>query len=205
MSSFIRILLILPLFVIVLSLLINTEWEVSHELDIDAPPAVVWSLLADLSTYPQWNRYSPKVSGTLAVGEEVWVEAHLDDEVRQVQNFVLSIKPEQELCWGSAGWFRWLANGVRCRWLTPNEAGGTHLVHHEVMQGPLAWLVQLIYQDRIERGIQLVNESVAGRAESGMLPDERQLPPRSLSRFGLMSSIDGLGGSPTVGHGQPSW
>lgn len=154
-----------PLFVLVPSALIDTDWEVSHQIEIDAKPSVVWGLLVDLDAYSQWNRYSPSVTGTLAEGEVLVVEAHLDDEVQYVKSFVLSIKPEQELCWDTYSWFKFLANGKRCRWLTATAEGGTLLVHHEVMQGPLAWLIERLYRDRIERGLALVDESLAAEAE----------------------------------------
>ena len=157
--------LLVAVLLIAPSFLINTDWEVSHQIEIKASPANVWRFLADLESYPEWNRYSPSVTGKLAVGEVVYVEAHLDQEVRQVQNFVLSIKPEQELCWQSGDWFAHLANGVRCRWLTPTEDGGTLLVHHEIMQGPLAWLIERLYRPRIERGLALVDTSLAEYAE----------------------------------------
>ena len=145
--------------------LIDSDWEVSHEMNIDADTAIVWSLLVDIDGYSEWNRYSPSVTGSVEVGEVVWVEAHLDDEVQRVKNVVLSVKPEQELCWQSAGWYGFLARGTRCRWLSKTNSGGTLLVHHEVMSGPLAWLIERLYRERIERGIRLVDESVAGRAE----------------------------------------
>lgn len=100
------------------------------------------------------------------VGEVVWVEAHLDAEVQRVKNIVLTVKPEQELCWQSAGWYGFLARGTRCRWLSKTANGDTLLVHHEVMSGPLAWLIEWLYRERIERGIKLVDESIAERAET---------------------------------------
>lgn len=151
---------------IAMPFLIDSDWEVSHQITIAAEPSIVWSLLVDLKRYPEWNRYSPNVEGRVAVGEEVWVEAHLDNEVRRVQNTVLSVKPEKELCWQSAGWYGFLARGTRCRWLSETATGGTLLVHHEIMSGPLAWLIERLYRERIERGLKLVDESVAGRAET---------------------------------------
>jgi uncharacterized protein YndB with AHSA1/START domain len=145
--------------------LINTDWEISHEIVIKAPPESVWPWLADLKTYPQWNRYSPNVTGTLEIGSVVWVEARLGNEVRHVKNRVLSVKPEQELCWFSDAWYSFLARGIRCRWLSQTAEGNTRLVHHEVMKGPLAWLIKLIYYDRIQAGIQMVDESLAEIAE----------------------------------------
>lgn len=164
-----KILALVPLSIIlflVLCSFINTDWEVSHEVEIQASPDRVWALLSELDRYGEWNRYSPKVKGKFAVGEVVWVEAHLDNEVRQVQNFIISIVPEQELCWESADWFGRLANGRRCRWLTPTASGGTHLVHHEIMMGPLAWLIERVYRERIERGLALVDNSLAEAAEA---------------------------------------
>ena len=133
---------------------------------IAADPSIIWSVLIDLERYPEWNRYSPNVEGRIAVGEVVWVEAHLDEEVQRVQNFVLSVKPEQELCWQSADWYGFLARGTRCRWLSTTDKGETLLVHHEVMSGPLAGLIERLYRARIERGLKLVNESLAKRAET---------------------------------------
>ena len=144
---------------------VDSDWEVSHEITVAASPSVVWEVLVDLDRYPEWNRYSPIVRGRVAVGEVIWVEAHLDDEIQHVQNIVISVKPNQELCWQSTDWYGFLASGTRCRWLSAAKDGETLLVHHEVMSGPLAWLIKLIYRDRIERGLKLVDESIAERAE----------------------------------------
>jgi hypothetical protein len=50
--------------------------------------------------------------------------------------------------------------------LSKTANGDTLLVHHELMSGPLAWLIEVLYRERIERGIQLVDDSVAERAEA---------------------------------------
>lgn len=157
---------LLLVIIIVTSFIIDSDWEVSYPIAIAASPAIVWEVLTDLERYPEWNRYSPNVKGRIAVGEVVSVEAHLDNEIQYVENFVLSIKPQQELCWQSAGWYGFLARGTRCRWLSVTDNETTLMVHHEVMRGPLAWLIEWLYRDRIERGLQLVNESVADRAEA---------------------------------------
>ena len=166
-SRIIKYLLVIALLAVILSsYLADTDWEVSHTIDIDAKPSIVWGLLVDLDGYSKWNRYSPNVTGILAEGEVLVVEAHLDDEVQHVKSLVLSIKPGQELCWNTYSWFKFLANGMRCRWLTAMPDGGTRLLHHEVMQGPLAWLVERLYRERIERGLALVNNSLAAEAEA---------------------------------------
>lgn len=153
------------LLIVASTFMLDSDWEVSHQMVIEADTSIVWSLLVDLERYSEWNRYSPNVKGRAVEGEVVWVEAHLDETVRRVENIVISVKPEQELCWQSRGWYGFLARGTRCRWLSKTTSGGTLLVHHEVMSGPLAWLIEWLYRERIERGIRLVDESVAERAE----------------------------------------
>ncbi len=143
----------------------NPSWEVEHRVEISASRSQVWDVLADLENYSTWNRYSPRVVGTLKVGEVVWVESHLDNEVQHVQNFVLSIKEDSELCWQSAGWYGVLVRGKRCRWLEELSAERTLLRHHEIMSGPLAWLIERLYRDRIEAGIALADNSLAQYAE----------------------------------------
>jgi len=165
MKKVLALLLILFVSAIVFSYAVNTDWEVEHRLEIQASPATIWQLLSDFEHYPAWNRYSPKVTGKFEVGEQVTVEAHLGSRVQKVENIILSIKPEQELCWQSQDWFASLAQGLRCRWLTDQGNGRTLLVHHEVMAGPLAWLIEWIFYQRIEQGLRLVNESLAEEAE----------------------------------------
>ena len=160
-----KIMAVLALFV-AMTVIIDTDWEVSHEVTIAASPSIVWSLLINAEGYAEWNRYSPNIKGRIAEGEVVWVEAHLYNEIRLVKNRVLSVTPEQELCWQSGGWYGYLARGTRCRWLSKTANGDTLLVHHEIMSGPLAWLIEVLYRERIERGIQLVDDSVAERAEA---------------------------------------
>jgi uncharacterized membrane protein len=145
---------------------IDTDWEVSHQVVIEANSAEVWEVLVNLERYPQWNRYSPNVTGKVAVGEVVWVEAHLDNEVQRVENIVTAVKPEQELCWQSADWYGFLARGTRCRWLSTTPSGDTLLIHHEVMSGPLAWLIEWLYRQRIEQGLKLVDDSLKARVEA---------------------------------------
>ena len=143
----------------------STSWEVEHSLEIDASASVVWQLLTDLERYPDWNPYSRRVEGTLRVGEVVRVEAHLHDEVRLVDNRVTRVEVNRALCWQSLNWYRALAQGTRCRFLEPLRNGRVRLRHHEVMQGPLAGLIERLYRARIEEGLRLVDDALKQAAE----------------------------------------
>ena len=142
------------------------SWEVEHEQKIAATPATVWQVLTDLARYPEWNPYSRRVEGTLRVGERVRVEAHLGGETRFVENRVTRLEAPRTLCWESQGWYAQLARGTRCRNLETLPDGSTRLVHHEVMDGPLAWLIERLYRPRIEAGLRDEDGALAAAAEA---------------------------------------
>lgn len=58
----------------------------------------VYGVLVDLNSYPAG------VSGHMAVGEEMWVEAHLDDEIQHVRNIVTSVISSKGPCWQPTDW-----------------------------------------------------------------------------------------------------
>ncbi len=157
--------LVLVVALLVGASLASPRWEVEHRVEIAASPAVVWRVLSDLEGYADWNTYSPRVEGTLRVGEIVRVEAHLDDEVRVVDNLVTAVVPQRTLCWQSRNWYRFLAQGTRCRYLEPTGDGRTGFRHHEVMAGPLAWLIERLYRARIEGGLKTADVALKAEAE----------------------------------------
>lgn len=148
-----------------LALGLGCSWQVERSIDIDAPPAVVWQLLTDLESYSDWNRYSPSARGELRAGGVVTIEARLGEEVQQVDNLVTVLEPERSLCWHSMNWYEFLARGTRCRDLEPRP-GGTRLRHHEVMEGPLAGVVEWVYRPRIEAGLERMNGDLKRAAEA---------------------------------------
>ncbi len=140
-------------------------WETEKSLTIDAPPDRVWAVLSDLEGYASWNSYSPSARGELREGGVVTIEARLGDEVQFVDNLVTRIEPGRVLCWHSMNWFEVLARGTRCRFLEATEDGRTRFRHHEIMEGPLAGLIERIYRPRIDAGLERMNADLARAVE----------------------------------------
>lgn len=141
-------------------------WETEQSITIDAPPERVWAVLSDLDGYSSWNSYSPSARGELRVGGIVTIEATLGDEVQTVDNLVTRLEPGRTLCWHSMNWFEVLARGTRCRHLEPADGGGTRFRHHEIMEGPLAGLIEEIYRPRIDAGLERMNADLARASET---------------------------------------
>jgi hypothetical protein len=140
-------------------------WEIDHTLAIEASPDRVWRLLADFEGYASWNTYTPHVTGKLEQGAIVRSRGHLGSFQFDVNNVITELVPGRRFCWRSQNWYGFLVWGTRCRVVEPRgDAAAIH--HHELFEGPLAWLVQLGFRSRIERGIETHDRDLKRTAEA---------------------------------------
>lgn len=89
------------------------EKYIETHIDIDARPAVVWEILADIDSYPEWNPYHVEVQGELQLGSPLVVRIHKPNGTRlQIEPDVMRVLPLQELTWGGGirGIFIWRAH-----------------------------------------------------------------------------------------------
>jgi hypothetical protein len=96
---------------------------------IQAPPAVIWSLLTDVERYLTWNSTLNSIVGSIQPGGSIKLTSKLDPK----RIFTLKIKDFQEqtrLVWGDA-------LGNRVYTLESNGAGGTRFAMTETIGGPL--------------------------------------------------------------------
>ena len=96
---------------------------------IQAPPAVIWSLLTDAERYPAWNSTIISIDGSIQPGGSIKLKSTLDPK----RTFTLKIKDFQEntrLVWGDA-------QGTRVYTLEGNADGGTRFTMTETIGGPL--------------------------------------------------------------------
>ena len=74
----------------------------SLSVEIAAPAELVWSILVDLPSYPQWNPYTVKVESSLLLGEPV--NLFLPDPTRpgellHVVEYLADFEPHRLLAW----------------------------------------------------------------------------------------------------------
>jgi uncharacterized protein YndB with AHSA1/START domain len=96
---------------------------------IQAPPAVIWSLLTDIERYPTWNSTVISIEGSIQPGGSIKLKSKLDPK----RTFTLKIKEFQEptrLVWGDA-------MGTRVYTLEGKGASGTRFTMTETIGGPL--------------------------------------------------------------------
>ena len=139
--------------------------SIHTQVGIDRPAAGVWSVLADIDSWAEWNPFA-KASGRLAVGERLKVE--IAPPGRRPMTFrptVVKLEPGREFRWlghlgvsgvldGEHG-FRVSPEGVdRCRFEHFETFGG-------ILAGPIVWLAG----DTTRRGFEAMNRALKAKAE----------------------------------------
>jgi hypothetical protein len=145
--------------------------NISTTIEIAATPDRVWTVLADLASYPQWHPVFRQVSGQLAAGSKLTITTTIPASGRTmtVRVRVLTAEPGAELRWVSK------LLGVTIserRFLLSPVDGGTSLVQAETYRGlgrsggrggrSTAALV-----DRIRGTFDAINQAIKQQAEAG--------------------------------------
>lgn len=128
-TKYLKPLLLIPVFTMgCANIAIRTAVE------IDAPPKEVYSILADLESYPSWNPYHRKVEGEFKEGAalKVFVKRPDGKEV-EVPPHMLKIRENEEITWG--GGIKGIFYGVHSFKLRETPEGKTLLNHDEDFSG----------------------------------------------------------------------
>jgi hypothetical protein len=106
---------------------------------IDATPERVWDVLADSSSWPDWDSGVVRVEGELRVGNRVKVVSELNPK-RAYPVKVMELEPGRGMTW-KGGMPLGLFRGVRTYRLSPDGAGRTRFEMREEFSGPLLPLI----------------------------------------------------------------
>ncbi|MBV9795266.1 MAG: SRPBCC domain-containing protein [Actinobacteria bacterium] len=133
---------------------------------IDAAPAAVWEVLADLRRYPEWNPLFPSAAGDLAAGRRLTLQRADDDGRRRtIRARVTTVIPAAELGWvfRPPGMTPGLIIMCNCTLRAGN--GGTLVLQREAVHGFLARYYDRRL-DRDEDGFRALNGALKARVEN---------------------------------------
>ena len=130
--------------------------EIATGIEIDAPPARVWSVLTDFASYPEWNTFLRWVEGRGAEGERIRFCFELPRGFRfKVSAVILKVIPERSLRWAGVFLTARLFRAEHYFELGPSPGERTRFSHGEIFTGlllPLAWIIlgtsgRRVYED----------------------------------------------------------
>ena len=137
-------------------------WHLRAETTVGAPPSVVWSVLVDVESYPEWNPVL-RVRGDLAEGERLW--ALLIDRDLPPTPFrpaVTRVDPGRELRWRTTFPLGTVTAEHSFRMEPAPE--GTRFVQSEWFEGSLVDPVLRRLSGSVRRVFDRMNEAMAVRA-----------------------------------------
>ncbi|MEM7337375.1 MAG: SRPBCC domain-containing protein [Actinomycetota bacterium] len=136
------------------------------EIDIDAAPEVVWSVLTDLDGYAEWNPFMTESSGTVAVGERLTNRMHPPGgRAITFKPTVTAVDHGRVFEWLGRLWVNGLFDGRHRFELTPIAGGGTHLDHSESFSGVLVRVLRSSLDTQTREGFEAMNAALKARAE----------------------------------------
>jgi hypothetical protein len=139
---------------------------ISTEIDIDAPPAVVWKVLTDLSGYCSWNPTIRRIEGNLAVESCLRVFACLPCGLPMMfRPRLLEFKPEREIKWIGNLVVPGLIDGEHLFLINPIDDFRTRFVQREEYHGILLPLLWKWLRDQGRRAFEMMNQALKAEAE----------------------------------------
>ena len=136
------------------------------ESTIDAPPELIWDVIMDLDSYPEWNPYTIAMQSTLKIGDPMVMTVKMDDLITLTQTENIRVLEEgHKVCWGIDSDTPTLNAGERCQWLEPTEGGQIRYVTEDLIEGTLNPLVTLLFGNDVQVGFDAVAVALKARAE----------------------------------------
>lgn len=138
---------------------------VHTEIDISAAPALVWSVLADLSRYPEWNPMIRSAAGDLKRGSRLTLRFNPPGtKGTTFRPKLLVVDPVRELRWQGQPGFPLFFESEHVFIIEP-AGTGSRLTHDMLFYGLLVPLARTRIKRSIEGPFVLMNRALKERVE----------------------------------------
>lgn len=142
--------------------------QVTTEVTLQSPVERVWSLVADLALYPEWNPFVERASGPLEMGAGVGLSIRLPGiDPFHVAARVVSLEAESLLCWRGGMWSNAVLAWTYCLRLEPDMAGRVKVVQTSEFSGVLAPLFCFALNRSFAAGMAELNQALTRWGETG--------------------------------------
>ncbi len=135
------------------------------EAEIDAPPEVVFDVVADFASYPAWNPWLTAIDGPAKPGSRMVAEIVLGGRTRRAPHLVMEVERPTRFCWRDRGATTAFAYGQRCRTFERRADGGTSFRVELLVAGPFTRTVERRFGAELQLRLREETAALKGRAE----------------------------------------
>jgi hypothetical protein len=140
--------------------------EIQSEIDIDATPERVWSILTDFVAYPSWNPFIHSISGDIEAGRRLTVSIQpVGGRAMTFRPTVLLAQPNSELRWRGRLLLPGIFDGEHCFKIAASASGGVRFTQGETFSGVLVGLAKASLDRGTKAGFVSMNDALKARAE----------------------------------------
>jgi hypothetical protein len=140
--------------------------ELRSDIEIDAPPEMVWEVLTDFGSYPEWNPFIRRIEGEVSPGASLRVR--MQPPGRRGMTFkpkLLKVEPNQELRWLGRLVIPGLFDGEHIFSIETSEPTHVRFHQREIFKGLLVPMLRRMLQDT-RRGFDEMNRALKLRVEA---------------------------------------
>lgn len=140
---------------------------VGHRIEIAAPTAAVWAVIADLDHWGTWNPLYIQASGKPEVGTPLDMTIQLDGmKPQKARATVVTVEPGARLEYGIAN-LGGLMTAFRYIDIAPLGEDRCEVSNGEIMSGLLGNLLAGVVGEKVRKGLQAMNEALKAKVEAG--------------------------------------
>jgi len=146
--------------------------KIEARVGIQAPSAVIWEVIGNLESWPEWTGIYPKAAGSLRIGGRLDLTLALPGEAhREFEPVIIDWVPEEQILWKDLRWGGWVAS---MRFIEMEELGPTACFLSNGEQFP--GMVAEYYLKRHRRALKAgyIQFAKAAKARAEALWQERQ-------------------------------
>lgn len=142
--------------------------HIQTEIEIDAPAEVVFGILLDFESYPQWNPLTVRIDGVPEVDEVLTLHVELNGKKMVRKHVVSRVDAPEALCWTIRTKQPWLMRGERCQRVEDLGDGRCRYTNDEQVHGLTSGLVVLLgFKSKVRAGLEATGAALKDRAEKG--------------------------------------
>ena len=142
-----------------------TKAGVGHRIEIAAPAAAIWAVIADLDHWGTWNPLYIEASGRPALGSKLEMTIALEGmKPQKARATVVTVEPERLLEYEIVN-LGGLVKAFRYVEIEPLGADRCVVANGEIMSGPIGSLLALAVGEKVRKGLQVMNGALKAKVE----------------------------------------
>lgn len=136
-------------------------YTIHTSIDIAASPEIVWAILTDFPSYPEWNPFVSHIEGPIEEGEKIKVSI----DGMKFEPILQTVIPHEELSWKGKLWINGLFDGEHIFQINDNQDGTITFVQKEHFKGLLIPILKKKLELETKLGFEKMNIALRDRVE----------------------------------------